>query len=725
MIPLLLLALLALCGRALAWPSGLPGGVIAERVATFGDSVSDFQWLDEERLIIAGRRGRLVLFRNGRWSRVLVDITGRVAPSQGDRGLMGFAIDRDFYRGRPYIYIGYTVDPNHNGGGNYNMISRFTYRNDALQDERVIFGSTCRLDGSWNYNDNCSPMIGTTHSIGSLWFAGDGSLWVSVGEGQIHDGTFWYSNGQGLVDRALSMDPNFLGGKILRIDPDTGAGRRDNPFCNGGSVWSARCKVWAVGLRQPFRCSGGPNAVYCGEVGWYTWESLKVIYRGQNMGWPCWEGTNVSPGLVPGTPICQRILNGDNPYAGIPGNKGVLFQWNHDGASSAAIGGVQIPSYYPGVGGRWIVADYTSGRVWAVSPGGGTVTFFYGGDGPCTFRVGTDGWLYYLSQAQQGSVIRFRISGFTPPPNPTVPRLTTARPVPTTSKRPPDPLCDPTGAARIVVPTCAAATGQQPIGDLTFLSREGWPRSRLRFARNGNWGPVGLDASVGLSGQANTGRTLNINNRWYITGWGTHALSQIDVLLNRCCYRITGVVGVDEEVRRFYPHYGLNNTGPQLNVSGSWTVRTVDDSRVVWNSSLVRRMDLGSNPLSFDIRGLHRFNRVSLQAAVAPHLDPRRGEVWQPSHFNWAEVKAYCGPSSPYAPIVTMTQPPEGLIAPPDTNVQFAATATYWDRRTAVPASMFTWDVNLVHCQGFLCHQHSPYQFKGVLSGTFNAASHA
>ncbi|KAI9031494.1 Sorbosone dehydrogenase-domain-containing protein [Hyaloraphidium curvatum] len=711
----------------MAWPGGLPGGIIPERVAALGDFVSDFLWLDDERLIIAGKRGRLVLFRNGQWSATLLDISGRVAPAAGDRGLMGIAMDPGFFRGRPYIYVAYTVDPNRNGGMNYNMLARFTYAGDSLQDERLLMGGGCNLDGSWQYNDNCSPMPGTTHSIGSLWFPGDGSLWVSVGEGNIHDGAFWYDTyGMGWVDRALAMDPDFLGGKILRLDPDSGAGRADNPFCGGGSIWSARCKVWAVGLRNPFRCSGGPGAVYCGDVGWYTWESFKVIYRGQNMGWPCWEGNNIPPGQNPGTPICQRIYNGDNPYPGIPGSRGVVFQWNHNGASAAAIGGVQIPSYYPGVGGRWIIADYTSGQVWAVTGGGDVMTFFYGGENPAAFRVGTDGWLYYLSNAG-GVVIRLRISGFTPPPNPTVPRLTTARPVPTTSKRPPDPLCEPTGAARIVVPTCTAGVGQQPIGDLTFLSREGWPRSRLRFVRNGNWGPVGLDASVGRRNNQTSGRTLNINNRWFITGWGTHALSQIDVLLNQCCYRVTGTVGVDEEVRRFYPQWGYNDTAsPNAgNVSGSWTIRTVDNNRVVWNSSTIRRMNLGSNPLAFDIRNLHRFNRVSLQAAVAPGLDTRLANVWTPSHFNWAEVKAYCGPRSPYAPIVTMTQPPEGLMARPDTMVRFAATATYWDRRTAIPASMFQWDINLVHCQGFLCHQHNPFRFSGVRSGSFNASSHA
>ena len=61
---------------------------------------------------------------------------------------MGIAMDPNFYRGRPYIYVAFTVDANRNGGMNYNMISRYTYVNDRLQDEVLIFGGGCRLDGS-------------------------------------------------------------------------------------------------------------------------------------------------------------------------------------------------------------------------------------------------------------------------------------------------------------------------------------------------------------------------------------------------------------------------------------------------------------------------------------------------------------------------------------------------------------------------------------------------
>ena len=49
-------------------------------------------------------------------------------------------------------------------------------------------------------------MPGNTHAIGSLWFAGDGALWVSVGEGNIHDGDFWAGQyGYVGIDRAVAV----------------------------------------------------------------------------------------------------------------------------------------------------------------------------------------------------------------------------------------------------------------------------------------------------------------------------------------------------------------------------------------------------------------------------------------------------------------------------------------------------------------------------------------
>ena len=73
-----------------------------------------------------------------------------------------------------------------------------------------------------------------------------------------------------------------LGGKLLRIDSGTGKGICEgsgfpvlNPYCNGNSD-SFASKIWATGLRNPFKMNvrpyeagdtaGGPGVVYFGKI---------------------------------------------------------------------------------------------------------------------------------------------------------------------------------------------------------------------------------------------------------------------------------------------------------------------------------------------------------------------------------------------------------------------------------------------------------------------------
>ena len=73
---------------------------------------------------------------------------------------------------------------------------------------------------------------------------------------------------------------------------------------------SARSRVWALGLRNPFRMGlqpntgshfppdGNPGVLYVGNVGWNTWEALDVVPGPkQNFGWPTYEGLSRHPAL--------------------------------------------------------------------------------------------------------------------------------------------------------------------------------------------------------------------------------------------------------------------------------------------------------------------------------------------------------------------------------------------------------------------------------------------
>ena len=46
-----------------------------------------------------------------------------------------------------------------------------------------------------------------------------------------------------------------LNGKVLRIDPATGNGLPSNPYYDAANPRSARSRVWALGMRNPYRMS--------------------------------------------------------------------------------------------------------------------------------------------------------------------------------------------------------------------------------------------------------------------------------------------------------------------------------------------------------------------------------------------------------------------------------------------------------------------------------------
>ena len=122
---------------------------------------------------------------------------------------------------------------------------------------------------------------------------------------------------------------NSHNGKLLRIDPVTGNGVSSNPYYSAAQPRSPKSRVWAFGLRNPYRFSikagtgstnpaaGDVGEIYVGDVGWNTYEEVSIITKGGvNCGWPLFEGLTAQPGY---TSAVTANLDEPNPLYGISG----------------------------------------------------------------------------------------------------------------------------------------------------------------------------------------------------------------------------------------------------------------------------------------------------------------------------------------------------------------------------------------------------------------------
>ena len=248
-----------------------------------------------------------------------IDISDQVNAAS-DRGLLDIAIHPDFTN-NPYVYLLYTYDPpevfNNTGeagpDGKNNRAARLTrvtadastnYTTAIPGSEVVLLGKNSTWD---NFNgfansttDFDEPAAGLlpdgtyledilvadseSHTIGAVEFGPDGALYVSNGDGASYNR---------LDPRATRVqDIDSLSGKVLRIDPITGAGLPDNPFFDSANANANRSKVYQYGLRNPFRITIDQSSgeLYIGDVGWTRWEEINSAGAGANFGWPYYEG---------------------------------------------------------------------------------------------------------------------------------------------------------------------------------------------------------------------------------------------------------------------------------------------------------------------------------------------------------------------------------------------------------------------------------------------------
>jgi len=385
----------------------LPANFSQQTVVAGLNTPTGFIWLPDGRMLVTEKPGKVRVVKNGALLPTpLIDLTGKVN-DYWDHGLLGMAADPNFAT-NGYLYLLYTYEDN---AANYNgpktgRLARYTVAGDtaAAASEQVILGTMvgagCDI---FPMGTDCMPSENPSHSVGSVRFAPDGTLWTTEGDGASFNVVD--------TDALRSQNLDSLSGKLLHITT-SGQGISTNPFWDANAAHN-RSKVWAYGFRNPFRWNfrAGTATPYIGDVGWSTWEEINVAGAGKNYGWPCYEGEAQQAGYAPTTdplqgnaPVCQNLYN-----KGIAAVQFGLATWGHvdNGVTvgSAAVGGAfytgtSYPAQYQGA---YFYADYGRSDIRTVTVDANNVAtgspqiFATGADGPTDLAMGADGNLYYAA----------------------------------------------------------------------------------------------------------------------------------------------------------------------------------------------------------------------------------------------------------------------------------------------------------------------------------------
>jgi glucose/arabinose dehydrogenase len=284
------------------------------------------------RLFIVQQSGRILIQDRGRMlRRPFLDISSSTVAG-GERGLLGLAFHPD-YAVNGLFYVNFT-----NRAGDTRVVE--FRRADANRGDPRSARTLLRI---------AQPF--PNHNGGALAFGPDGFLYVASGDG----GSGGDPNGNG-------QSTDTLLGKLLRIDVD---GRTnglpygipsDNPFASGGG----RAEIYSYGLRNPWRFSFDrlSGDLWIGDVGQGNLEEVdfraRGTGRGVNFGWNAFEGR--SPFAGPGA------IRGSRPVRPVA-------QYGHGAGCSITGGYVYRGRRARGLIGRYVYADFCSGRVWSMRAG--------------------------------------------------------------------------------------------------------------------------------------------------------------------------------------------------------------------------------------------------------------------------------------------------------------------------------------------------------------------
>ncbi|EMO83341.1 PQQ-dependent sugar dehydrogenase [Leptospira santarosai] len=279
--------------------------------------------------LVTEQKGKL------RWGKVRKNEIGTLLTlnvlSESEQGLLGLAFHPDFIKNGK-LYLNYVLKVN---GKDTSRVSEWIVSspkdltNSKITSERIIM-------------EVVQPY--PNHNAGQLAFGPDRYLYVGWGDGG------WMGD-----PKKNGQNPKTFLGSMLRIDvnsTENGKGYKvpeDNPF-----VKDPCCvpETFAYGFRNPWRYSFDPKGrLILADVGQDLWEEVNIVERGKNYGWDVKEASHC---FNPKQNCKQEGLT--DP----------IYEYGREEGQSITGGYVYSNSEISDLNGKYVFADFVSGRIWAL-----------------------------------------------------------------------------------------------------------------------------------------------------------------------------------------------------------------------------------------------------------------------------------------------------------------------------------------------------------------------
>ena len=332
-------------------------------------------FLPDGRYLVTERPGRMrVIERDGRLNPPLTGVPAVVASGQG--GLLDVVLDSDFERNRTLYFCFSEAGQGAERGKNSTALAKAQLSADARQLEQVqvIFSQKPKYDSSLHFGCRIVERKVSGQS--------DGTLFLMLGERSRYP------------QEAQNLQSHL--GKIVRIGKD-GSVPRDNPFVGRSDAWP---EIWSYGHRNPQGAALAPDgSLWMNEHGPQGGDEINRPEAGKNYGWPVITyGENYGGGKI-GEGISQKA-----------GMEQPLHYWVPSIATSG-MSFVTSDRYGPAWKGSLVVGSLKFQRLERLSIANNKVTAVEQlqpdlGQRVRDVRQGPDGWLYALTDASDGQLIK-------------------------------------------------------------------------------------------------------------------------------------------------------------------------------------------------------------------------------------------------------------------------------------------------------------------------------